>query len=68
MGELVSEEHREKLVREAFAVLADEFLDRVQVSESGSLTVHYQNGVPLKRDYSHGGRIHLKRLTQAPEP
>lgn len=53
----MSEERRAQLIREAFANLAEDFIRRVDVSESGQMVVHYQNGLPQKRDYSYGGRI-----------
>lgn len=62
MGALVSEYQREKIVRDAFRALADEFIDRVDSSESGNLVIHYQNGIPLKRNYDFGGRIQLRSM------
>lgn len=57
VGAVVSEGERERMVREVFARLADEFLRRVDTTESGRLTVHYQNGMPMTREYGFSARI-----------
>lgn len=60
----MSDAERERVVRAAFNALADEFLRRVEASESGNLTIHYQNGIPLKREFGAiKGRILLPQLT-----
>lgn len=57
------EELRESEVRQAFDLLCEEFLRRIDPMDSGNLTIHYQNGLPTTRKYDFGGRIQQIPLT-----
>ena len=53
---------RDTVVHEAFLAVADEFLDIVGPDKSGSVTVHFQNGVPLTHSWEIKGRTIVRRM------
>jgi hypothetical protein len=52
LGELVSSANgqRERVIRAAFEGVGDELLD-LDTTKSGSVTVHFQNGIPMKVEW-----------------
>lgn len=52
---------RGAVVHDAFATVADEFMQLVGTDKSGSVTVHFQNGVPLTHSWEFKGRTIPRR-------
>lgn len=55
-------DNRDRVVREAFQAVAEEFLELVKVDKSGSVTIHFQNGVPLTHSWEFKGRTIPRRV------
>lgn len=52
----MSNSQRDRVVRDAFAAVAEEFIRLVEVDKSGAVTIHFQNGVPLTTSWEFKGR------------
>ena len=60
---MTPDNRREELIRSAFEGVGDEML-AVGPSKSGSVTVHFQHGVPLKVEW----RMLARALDPVPRP
>ena len=67
MGDVVSEDARETFVRAAFDGVADELI-ALGSTKSGAVTVHFQNGVPLKIEWRTLAEPISRVLTRTPDP
>lgn len=57
----VRDPNRERVVRDAFITVSEEFMDIVDTGKSGAVTIHFQNGVPMTHSWEFKGRTITRR-------